>query len=285
MTNVEYIVDPSMVNIIGEEKGEHTVLLDHAVVYRDVHDTSFAWLVEVPEVLEYLFRGRLVQEGGNGAEYDFLGDLFDKLENKTNKFSRLYTCDKRLLKYDCVRYSPPPFSSWITGKNCKLYEKSKLVYFVKSPKRYTKLQNDRVTLADNLITDGVCEVFGRAYTPVENKVDALSDYMFSVAIENVVAPGYHTEKILDCFRTGTVPIYIGDPELDSFDSNGVIRASGIEEVQNIIQSKLDKKLYDNMMPFIKNNFEVAMGYDNSARTIYKNMLRDWRESEQTSNRD
>ena len=82
-----------------------------------------------------------------------------------------------------------------------------------------------------------------------------------------------------------MPIYIGDPELDSFDSNGVIRANGIEEVQNIIQSKLDKKLYDNMMPFIKNNFEVAMGYDNSARTIYKNMLRDWRESEQTSNRD
>ena len=33
--------------------------------------------------------------------------------------------------------------------------------------------------------------------------------MFSVCIENDVYDTYFTEKILDCFATGTIPIYKG----------------------------------------------------------------------------
>jgi len=48
---------------------------------------------------------------------------------------------------------------------------------------------------------------------VSNKADGLRDYRFSIVIENSRESGYFTEKIVDCFLTGTIPIYWGDPDI------------------------------------------------------------------------
>jgi hypothetical protein len=49
--------------------------------------------------------------------------------------------------------------------------------------------------------------------PVENKLDFLSRVNVAIIIEN--SRDYVSEKIFDCFRTGTVPIYVG-PDLELF---------------------------------------------------------------------
>ena len=50
---------------------------------------------------------------------------------------------------------------------------------------------------------------------VESKLDTLSEYRFSVCYENVQSiPGYITEKIFDCFLSGSIPIYWGPPNID-----------------------------------------------------------------------
>lgn len=46
--------------------------------------------------------------------------------------------------------------------------------------------------------------------PVENKHEFLKNYKFSLAFENTSARGYCTEKLLQAFAAGTVPIYYGD---------------------------------------------------------------------------
>ena len=50
-------------------------------------------------------------------------------------------------------------------------------------------------------------VFGRGYDPIEFKIDGLKDYRFSVVIENCKRDYWFTEKLIDCFVTGTIPIY------------------------------------------------------------------------------
>lgn len=50
---------------------------------------------------------------------------------------------------------------------------------------------------------------------VADKLAFQREYKFSIAYENSSAPGYCTEKIVDAFAAGTVPIYWGDPEVRS----------------------------------------------------------------------
>ena len=51
---------------------------------------------------------------------------------------------------------------------------------------------------------------------VEDKYKKLSEYNFALAFENCELPGYITDKIFDCFYAGTVPIYLGDPDVEKY---------------------------------------------------------------------
>lgn len=50
----------------------------------------------------------------------------------------------------------------------------------------------------------------------ESKWEVLSRYRFSLCFENMPMAGYITEKIFDCFYAGTVPVYLGAPDVDAF---------------------------------------------------------------------
>jgi alpha(1,3/1,4) fucosyltransferase len=49
----------------------------------------------------------------------------------------------------------------------------------------------------------------------KEKIDYLRSFKFTVAFENSRRIGYATEKLYDAFRADTVPVYWGDPGLDS----------------------------------------------------------------------
>ncbi len=52
--------------------------------------------------------------------------------------------------------------------------------------------------------------------PVKSKYSTLSKYNFSISFENGIFPGYFSEKIFDCFLVGTVPIYLGAPDIEKY---------------------------------------------------------------------
>ena len=52
--------------------------------------------------------------------------------------------------------------------------------------------------------------------PVTNKIEFLSSYKFSIAMENSEGDGYLSEKIYDSLASGTIPIYYGDFTLDEY---------------------------------------------------------------------
>lgn len=59
-------------------------------------------------------------------------------------------------------------------------------------------------------------VIKRVYRgPVESKYETLKNYTFAICYENAMIPGYISEKVFDCLVTGTIPIYLGAPDITS----------------------------------------------------------------------
>jgi hypothetical protein len=57
----------------------------------------------------------------------------------------------------------------------------------------------------------------RAYRgPVQQKLEILSRYRFSLCFENSRFEGYVSEKLFDCFFSGTIPIYLGAPDVERY---------------------------------------------------------------------
>ncbi len=55
----------------------------------------------------------------------------------------------------------------------------------------------------------------------KTKKDVLKNYKFSICFENAKGyPGLITEKIFDCFASGTVPIYYGPPNVQKYIPDG-----------------------------------------------------------------
>ena len=49
-----------------------------------------------------------------------------------------------------------------------------------------------------------------------DKQKTSSEYKFSICFENLSYEGYVTEKIIDCFNSGVIPIYMGAPDINDF---------------------------------------------------------------------
>jgi hypothetical protein len=99
----------------------------------------------------------------------------------------------------------------------------------------------------------------KVYNPVKKKIEALKDYRYSFCIENCKKDYYFTEKLLDCFLSGTVPIYWGCPNLSDFgyDERGIIRFNTKEELLEIINN-LTPETYYEMLPYIRHNYNLAI---------------------------
>jgi hypothetical protein len=104
------------------------------------------------------------------------------------------------------------------------------------------------------------DVYGRCCNYIENKADALRDYKFNVCIENLQHTNWFTEKIIDCLRTGTVPIYWGCPNIgDFFNTKGFIIVNSLEDIVNVVNN-LTEDDYTSRLEYIKENFDKSLQY-------------------------
>ena len=71
--------------------------------------------------------------------------------------------------------------------------------------------------------------------PVKDKHNFLKKYKFSLAFENTSARGYCTEKLLQAFAAGTVPIYYGDETaIQDFNPKAFINIHDFENMDDAI---------------------------------------------------
>ncbi len=61
------------------------------------------------------------------------------------------------------------------------------------------------------------EVVRKTYRgPAESKYVTQSEYAFTICYENMILPGWLNENLFDCFLAGTVPIFLGPPDITDY---------------------------------------------------------------------
>ena len=182
-------------------------------------------------------------------------------EKYLKTFDVIFTHNQDLLKIDSKFKWVPAQGFWINEP--KIYEKTKIISFIASNKNLTEGHKKRLEWVQK-IGDQV-DLYGRGFNEILNKEEGLCDYMFSVVIENGFYKSYFTEKIMDCFATGTIPIYLGTPDIGNFfNEDGIIQLSNEFDVS--------EEIYYNKMDAIKDNLERAKEMEVLEDFIYKNYL-------------
>lgn len=103
---------------------------------------------------------------------------------------------------------------------------------------------------------------------LERKINGMRDYYYHLAIESCQERGYFTEKIIDCFLTGTIPIYWGDPDIGNiFNTDGIIIWDGSPQKLVKIIEGLDVPLTEYQHEAMVENFETAKRYIDYRKTI------------------
>ena len=151
-----------------------------------------------------------------------------------------------------------PFGgTWLTTEERQVHPKNKNVSLIASDKNITEGHKLRHFVAQNFT--GI-DLYGYGYHPVEFKSEALKDYRYSIIIENGKFDWYFSEKLIDCFLCGTIPIYWGCPEIgEFFDRDGILKFGPSWQLQNILDS-VSEKHYEKVYNHVKRNFEIAFDY-------------------------
>lgn len=218
---------------------------------------TFGWLLESPQITKY---------------------SYDWIKTNNDKFTHVLTHNKELLDRGENFLFCPTGGCWIKPEDQKIYEKTDILSTIASAKRMTRghlLRHQSISMFSSKPCQDQrykMKVYGRGYKPIDYKLEALKNFAFSITIENTKEDYYFTEKLIDCFMTGTVPIYWGCPSIGNFfNVDGMIIFDDVKELEEIIKNlSFDK--YNDMKDAIEDNFEKAKEYLIAEDYIYKNYL-------------
>jgi len=197
--------------------------------------------------------------------------IYKWVESNYNKLETIFTYDEELIGMsDNIKFYPH-CGCWIRPEDQKIYHKNKLTSIIASPKTQTnghKLRHDSIKFIRDNGFD--VDVYGRGYNPVDYKLDSLKEYAFSITIENSQINNYFTEKLMDCFMVGTVPIYWGCKGIGKyFNTDGMIIFNDVKDLTYQLERlSLDK--YQSMKIAIKENFELSKEYLIAEDWLYNN---------------
>jgi hypothetical protein len=208
-----------------------------------------------------------------------INNVINNIDLYRERYECIFTHDKTILnRSDIFKYVIPNAMPWV--RNRKIYEKTKDVSIIVSNKSGVEGYSFRLNQLRRLSEIGGIDHYGRGfknelpwvynYNGIEEsgKLIGLKDYRFSFAFENANYPGAFCEKLTDCFATGTIPIYWGNPDIgEFFDTNGIIIFD-----ENLDINSLTEDLYYSKMDSIKKNFQLALDLPSSEDYIYDNYL-------------
>lgn len=235
------------------------VWIDEALMYQPnsviPKEKRFGWLCE----------SSVIQQKVYDVLYKHHNKLFD------NYYNKIFTCDFRLISLNSnFKYVPAGSNyPWIPKSEWNICAKNKLCSITASPKTWTeghRYRHDIAFLAKQLGFDlfgGAYgskrtikgDIFGSITSPWNTKSEHIKDYMFHIVIENHLNDAYYTEKLMDCFALGAVPIYWGTKNIPSFfKESGILRLEQGNE-HTLLQA-LSKDLYNSMKPSIQHNFNA-----------------------------
>jgi hypothetical protein len=164
-------------------------------------------------------------------------------------FGRIYTSDPEMIAKGVPYIASFPVLPWHVDKDFDdlaridpFVEKTRDLSWITSTLAFLPGHKIRMALLNRLKGQDFISFFGRGLRPIEDKWDALAPFRYSIVVENHHGPYYWSEKLIDCFLAGAMPIYFGCSNLaDYFPKNSFIQLDPnnqnlIEEFRSIIAS-------------------------------------------------
>lgn len=233
----EFDIDLNIKYGYPENENDLLIVTDFSIFdYDRRYKNIIAWIVESPAILIY--------DDPN---------FFNKIVKVEDNFRSILTHNKNLIE-SSKKYKFFPYNdTWI--KYNQYTNKSKLISMILSNKCMVEGHRFRYDIYKNLPA-GV-DVFGRHINTIDDKTTGLNDYYFSIAMENCKEDYYYSEKLLDCFKTKTLPIYWGCPSIGNFfDIDGIITFDTKDELYSILNT-LTVDDYYSRLKAIENNYKLV----------------------------
>jgi len=196
---------------------------------------------------------------------------YSEVEKYIPSFKKVFTHNSDFLNKYSNCYWIPGGGIWIGGTygggEIAIKDKTKLCSIVSSTKRMCELHVFRLNIA-NYLQNSFVDIFGlNNWVPIK---DTLENYMFSIVVENYQDDLYFTEKLLNCFATGVIPIYLGAKNIgDKFNIDGILCFNSIEEL-NTQLSKVSIDFYKSKLNAIEENFNLCQQYKSLEDYIFVN---------------
>jgi hypothetical protein len=249
----------------------------HSISSGDLEPKYVEWVRHGAPISMYIDGGIKVKVNSDTQNYGWLSEsrtiigstytwARENIPTLKSNFIKVFTHDAELAKISDI------FQLTQTGGRSRMefgdiYPKTKLVSMIAS----NKVMCEEHVFRQNVIKKykGKCDHFGRGFNEIADKKDGLKDYCFSFALENGTYPNMYSEKITDCFMTGTIPIYYGIDNIgDYFNTDGIIRLTDDFKVED-----LSFDLYHSKLDAIKDNFERGLNILLSEDFIYINFIK------------
>lgn len=189
------------------------------------------------------------------------------IQSIQNKYDFIFTHDRRLIEMNPNKFLFVIPASWrkhFPDEHVSFYEnKNKLVSFAYSNKRITHGHNYRHSLGQ-ILGDRVDQMGTGTNKPFPQleRVLAYKDYMFTIIVENDDYDYYFSEKIMEPYWAGTIPIYWGGSHDDDqikkvfgLDMEGIISFKNTDDLLYILNN-LSKELYNSKISAVKKNYEI-----------------------------
>jgi hypothetical protein len=208
--------------------------IDNSITYTPNPKTkNYGWLVESKTII--------------GGVYEWAKNNIDLLKKN---FILVFTHDVELSKLsDIFALTQCSGKSFINEGF--IYEKTKLVSMIASSKTMCDEHMFRQQMIKKF--SNLCDHYGRGFNEIPNKIDGLKDYCFSITMENATYSNMFTEKLTDCFMSGTIPIYYGMKNIgDFFNKDGIIILNDDFKIED-----LTFDLYHSKINAVIDNFKRA----------------------------
>jgi len=283
------------VNVVSYFMENNNIPKDFTYVYNREDGEFDITLLTDMDIIKYvngeikINRGKIVADIHEAPHLLSQVDVYNVVRNNSSIFDLILTYDKDLLRIPNAIFRNGGYEV-VLNKNVhkneypilqddslmQLYQdKPKYTSFITSNKVMTdghKFRLKCVQAVANLSIPGI-DFYGVGIREITGKIEGLRDYKFSVAIENGVHDNYFTEKILDCFLTGTVPIYRGCKNIgEFFDVRGFFIFDTEEELVDTLRSISDQDYYTRL-EYVKENFEKAKQYAYNNDQLFNKYLR------------
>jgi hypothetical protein len=239
-----------------------------ASIYRKTKE--YAWLCEAKSVSYFSKRKYVTLEDGTPSYEDEKTSLYEWCKNNIpelkEKFIKVFTHDTELAKMDDIfQLTLCSGKSFLTEG--KIYPKSKLVSMIASNKVMCEEHEYRQEMIEKYSKLGV-DHFGSGFNFIQDQADGLKDYCFSIAMENATYSNMFTEKLTDCFMTGTIPVYYGIDNIgDFFNTDGIIIMDDDFDIKD-----LTVDLYNSKKAAILDNYNRAQDLLCAEDYIFKQFI-------------